>query len=70
MAVSTVVGSLAVTRCTCCRLDLAESLWRDTPHPDCGVSEASRNQAGVVCEVHCGQTLKEENGVDDHVNIL
>ncbi|KAF3843995.1 hypothetical protein F7725_016043 [Dissostichus mawsoni] len=41
---------VTVVRCTCCGLDLAELLGRDAPHPYCGVSEAPRDQAGVVCE--------------------
>lgn len=53
--------SSAVTfaRCTCRRLDLAQLLRRDAPHPHCRVGEASCNQAGVVCEVHRCQTLQE-----------
>lgn len=64
VTLSMVVRSSAVTvmHYTCRRLDLAELFGRDTPHPHCGVSEACCDEAGVVCEVHCSQTLQVQKG--------
>lgn len=55
--------SWTIIHCTCCRLDFAELFWCDTPHAHCRVCKASCNQAGVICEVHCSQTLQEGKGV-------
>lgn len=52
---------VTVTLRTCSRFNFTELFGRDAPHPDCGVGEATSNQAGIVCEVHCSQTLQRFN---------
>lgn len=54
--------TVSIDCCTCRRLDLAEFFRSDAPHPDCGVSKASGNQARVICHIHSSQTLQASRG--------